>query len=104
MRGAAVWTALPSLTTPRMRHTATALADGRVLIVGGQYYVYDQSQGSTAKTTATAELYDPVTETFTPTGSLAAPRYSHTATLLPSGKVLMRVHGSWCLSLIILCP
>jgi len=90
MRGA--WTALPAMAVPRMKHTATALPDGRVLIVGGQHYVRDSTapQYQTAvKTTASAELYDPMTGTFTPTGSLAAPRYSHTATLLPSGKVLI---------------
>lgn len=91
MRGEAVWTALPAMAMPRMRHTATALADGRVLIVGGQYSVYDSASqfGTTTKTTASAELYDPVTETFTRTGALAVPRFSHTATVLPSGKVLI---------------
>ena len=35
-----------------------------------------------------AELYDPVADTFTPTGSLNAGRYDHTATLLNNGLVL----------------
>ena len=89
--GGAHWVALPSMLTPRMTHTATVLADGRVLVVGGQYVVFDGTAmyQSTLKTTASAEIYDPATETFTPTGSLAAPRYSHTATLLPDGTVLI---------------
>ncbi|MEP6653464.1 MAG: kelch repeat-containing protein [Myxococcales bacterium] len=91
IKGPPTWTALPSMITPRMRHTVTALADGRVLIVGGQYVVYDATAMymSATKTLATAEVYDPVTETFVATGALASPRYSHTATLLPNGKVLI---------------
>jgi hypothetical protein len=76
---------------PRWNHSTTVLADGRVLIVGGQYAAYDATAMymSTTKVAATAEIYDPATETFTPTGSLAGPRFNHTATLLPDGKVLI---------------
>ncbi|HEX8819855.1 MAG TPA: kelch repeat-containing protein, partial [Archangium sp.] len=41
----------------------------------------------------TAELYDPATDTWSPTGALRLRRFGHTATLLPSGKVL--VVGGW---------
>lgn len=64
----------------RWNHTATLLPDGRVLIVGG---------GSTSSFVATAELYDPISRTFTTTGSLGTARISHTATLLQNGKVLI---------------
>jgi hypothetical protein len=36
-----------------------------------------------------AEVYDPATDTWSTTGSLATARSNHPATLLPSGKVLV---------------
>lgn len=65
----------------RSEHCASRLPDGRVLIVGGG----DQS-GSLYKT---AELFDPVAETFTATGDLNQARTGATATLLQNGKVLI---------------
>jgi hypothetical protein len=71
------------MTQPRSLHTATLLADGRVLIAGGVFL-----SGGTFFF-AGAELYDPATGAFIPTGNLSTPRYLHTATLLPNGKVLI---------------
>jgi hypothetical protein len=73
-----------SLVVAREDHTASLLQDGRVLMVGGV-----RSQGVNWVSLSDAEIYDPVTGTFSLTGSLNDARYGHTATLLPSGKVLI---------------
>src|SRR5438552_16054323 len=60
-------------------HTATLLPSGQVLVAGGY-------SGSNA---LSAELYDPATGVWTPTGSLPVGRWDYTATLLPNGQVLV---------------
>jgi hypothetical protein len=56
------------------------LTTDEVLVAGGY-------EGSYYR--ATAELYNPATGTWTPTGSMATGRGSHRATLLPDGRVLV---------------
>lgn len=91
------------LNTVRSNHTATLLKNGKVLIVGGisdalSVTTYINSEGEKVRSSTlgtrsiilnSAELYDPETGGFTATGSLAAKRIYHTATLLPNGKVLI---------------
>jgi len=82
------FTLTDSLRAPHSFHTATLLEDGTVLIAGGS------DPGDIGPITHTvAEIYDPATGSFTLTDSLAEDRDSHTATLLPSGQVLI-VGGS----------
>ncbi|HEX2569662.1 MAG TPA: kelch repeat-containing protein [Polyangia bacterium] len=77
------WVLAGRMTAPRQAHTATLLADGRVLLAGGF------GGGEPGQYLATAELYDPITGRFSPTGSLGRQRQLHTATLLPDGRVLI---------------
>jgi hypothetical protein len=74
------WVTTDSLNTARNHHTATRLADGRVLVAGG---------GGPGYQLASAELYDPATGEWTPTGNLDTARIDHTATLLADGRVLV---------------
>src|ERR1041385_2548812 len=68
-----------NMTTPRGDHTATLLLNGKVLITGGS-----------KERPASAELFDPFTNTFTRTGNMTAGRwFGNSATLLPDGRVLI---------------
>ena len=75
------WSNGPSLGTARRSHTATILKDGRVLVVGGR-----DSAGSQL---SSSEIYNPVSNTWGPTGSLQTTRDNHTAALLPDGRILV---------------
>jgi hypothetical protein len=77
------WTAQGNMTISRTDHTATLLPDGKVLVTGGQ------GADGLAGFLANSELYDPATGRWTSTGDMAGARKYHTATLLPSSKVLV---------------
>jgi Galactose oxidase, central domain len=68
--------ATADMQTRRAAHSATLLANGKVLITGGF---------NGTDNLASAEVYDPATGTFTTTGTMTTVRFSHTATLLAHG-------------------
>ncbi len=70
---------------PRSGHSATLLPDGKVLIAGGMRRNQDFYRS--------AELYDPATGKFQPTGDMAIAAVGRSAVLLRSGKVL--TVGGW---------
>lgn len=72
-----------SMSNGRDEQTATLLQDGRVLVAGGS----DASGEGLPQ--SSAELYEPKTGTFSPTGAMTSPRWYHTATLLSNGRVLI---------------
>jgi hypothetical protein len=74
-----------SMATPRAGHTATLLPNGKILIAGG----YTDFSNGEFHATATAEVYDPATGSFSPSSSMEAARFEHTATLLPNDTVLI---------------
>ena len=76
------WSSAGSLASGRYQNTATLLPNGQVLVAGGCVTT------DCLTVTADSELYDPVKNTWTPTGSLATARSGHTALLLANGKVL----------------
>ena len=75
------WVLTGKMNIARAGHTATLLADGKVLVVGG-------ANGSPDAIDA-AELYDPPSRSWTLTGRLNLARFADTATLLADGRVLV---------------
>ncbi|HYG76272.1 MAG TPA: kelch repeat-containing protein, partial [Planctomycetota bacterium] len=61
-------------------HTATLLADERILVVGGT---------SANTQLATADIYDPAVNNWTAAPNMSLARNGHTATLMKNGKVLV---------------
>jgi hypothetical protein len=70
----------PPMTFARAQHSCTLLDDGRVLVAGGA--------GA-----ASAELFDPVSATWSSVGGLMVARRGQTATPISGGRVLLA--GGW---------
>ena len=79
----------PSLLTPRLDHTATALPNGRIVFTGG---IVDTT---TFSATSLVEIYDPETGEQAYIGHLIAERYTHSADVVstPNGLKLAVAAG-----------
>lgn len=76
------WSAAGIMSTSRLRHTATLLASGKVLVVGGDNSLQSGSG------LPNSELYDPATNSWA-SAAPAGIMYAHTAVLLQNKKVLV---------------
>jgi N-acetylneuraminic acid mutarotase len=93
-RGSGHWSWAAPMSTPRALATATRLPDGRVLVVGGdETWQGADSNGASQQVLSSAEIYDPVAGSWQSAGAMSVPRATHSAALLPNGRVL--VTGGW---------
>ncbi|WP_084376784.1 Kelch repeat-containing protein [Pseudomonas mucidolens] len=76
------WRLATTLPTDCMDHTATLLATGQVLVVGGY-------SGPTGAALTQVCMYDPASDHWRAVSPLPQPRMQHTATLLEDGRVLI---------------
>jgi hypothetical protein len=88
---APAWKPIAPMNYPRVYHTLTTLADGRVLAVGGEPSS-DQTQVTSG--VLPAEIWNPATGAWSVIGQIAAARnYHSTAVLQPDGTVLVAGGG-----------
>jgi hypothetical protein len=78
------WKTTGSMATGRERFIAALLSNGRVLVTGGSGFSRPKWYS-----VATTEVYNPVTGSWTSTGSLKTGRSELSSALLPGGQVLV---------------
>jgi hypothetical protein len=84
------WTPTGPMHEVRFLHTATLLFNGTVLVAGGGVAGGSNPQGATAS----AEIYNPRTNTWQRAPDMSTPRIQHGAVLLHNGTAL--VSGGCC--------
>jgi hypothetical protein len=85
----ATFTSVPGLTEARSGHTATVLLSGKVLVAGGQAAPSPVPLAGNGQYSPSALVYDPSINAFAPAGNMSTARWLHSATLLPTGMVLI---------------
>ncbi|CAF4287176.1 unnamed protein product, partial [Adineta steineri] len=73
------WVLTGNINVARTYHTASILGNGKVLLTGG-------TNGSPLNS---AEIYDPIANTWTSTGTMSVGRQYHTVSVLGNGKILV---------------
>ena len=79
------WAETGTMSQHRSSHTLTLLHDNRVLAVGG---IGPQGKDDYILH-STTEIFDPATNTWSPGPEMSQPRWGHSATLMPDGKVFI---------------
>jgi hypothetical protein len=98
------WRSLPSMSAPRSDMNAVLLPNGKVLALGGS-----ASRETESTASLNADIFDPVSETWSPAGRMARARMYHSvALLLPDATVWVAgsnpYQGAWDSSMEIYRP
>src|SRR5436189_2049896 len=83
------WQTGPAMSQPRIEMNATILPNGNVLATGGSVNDEDAATASLK-----ADLFDPVTNTFSPAGQNVYPRLYHSGSLLLPDATVMLTGGN----------
>jgi N-acetylneuraminic acid mutarotase len=83
------WTATGPMVNPRIFGKSVRLLDGRVLVVGGINLIDTILDGANRNSSASTEIYNPVTNGWEATGDLSLARYGHVVMHLLDGRVLV---------------
>lgn len=73
------WASAPPIPTPRAQYSATLLANGHVMVAGGQ----------ASGPSAAVDIFDPAAGQWRAASAMPTTRYGHTANLLVDGRVLV---------------
>lgn len=105
------WSKVGSMSFARARHAASLLPDGRVLVSGGTGYQatvsaslveaipgvsqadFGPNSGFDIQPLETAEIYDPVSNTWSNAGQMSKPRYGHLSNAIMSKNQVMVSFG-----------